>query len=263
MMRKMVIELLFLSILAVTVAGCDSKVTPYSTETDINTENSERAVILGQTTESATVHGLLGVGDSDTEFVNSTEYELQTKINDSFNSYYHLENGEAVADIGTSNDSEELKDTEIQKGTKKIDETVDATEISSDNSVSTEEKKDVINFVDSKYGESGNNGSTGNTDGTVTEENRVTITTTQATVNSVNKFIPLTNDSQNEIRYQFEENDNLIFDSGIINPGETVNWNAYDSLTTGEHELSVRFEQISNGVVVIDYKSVANIRIDK
>ena len=37
-------------------------------------------------------------------------------------------------------------------------------------------------------------------------------------------------------------------------------WDAYSLLTDGSHELTYHFEQIDDGVTIVEYQAVANIQ---
>lgn len=238
--------------MTVMVVGCGN-VTPYNAtimegSRELATEVADLST--GNRYSYEEEQGELGIGDADTEFVNSTESVGRVDIDDSFNSYYHVEGGTAVANTGSQEVEDVAKSEDLSKSSKDSD---DATESMTESKQTGEqkgeeetEKKAVIKFVDENDSQS--------------SQSRATVTMIQATVDSVNKTIPLVNSSQNEIRYQFEENGEIIYDTGLIKPGETVYWDAYSLLTDGSHELTYHFEQIGNGVTIVEYQAVANIQ---
>ena len=151
---KQLKRLLMLQIVTVMVVGCGN-VTPYN-ETIMEGSSELAAEVADLSTGNRYSYeeeqGELGIGDADTEFVNSTESVGRVDIDDSFNSYYHVEGGTAVANTGSQEVEDVAKSEDLSKSSKDSD---DATESMTESKQTSEqkgeeetEKKAVIKFVD-------------------------------------------------------------------------------------------------------------------
>ena len=187
----------------------------------------------------------------DTELSGSSK---NSKVfDDTFNSYYHLEDGEAVADVSNGTEITDNSDT-IEWGSQQS--SASSTQVKEESTEISTEDKNVINFVD------GNTSVTRDTE-TQSGTKYATLPEINTVVDSTNKQIALKNDTGYDVQYVFSESGKELFNTGKIKPGETVNWDVYSTLEAGNHTVDYSYEQSSNGNVIVAYQTTATITVNK
>lgn len=93
-----------------------------------------------------------------------------------------------------------------------------------------------------------------------TEESRMTISVnSQPTLKDGQARVNVVNDESNKFDQRFEliQNDKTVYESGVIHPGEAVEWCPADGLSAGDATITVARVDSGTGSVVGNPQSVA------
>lgn len=200
------------------------------------------------------VAGADTVVDTEVQLESTTEHITNKSSNDSivfdesYNSYYVVEDGKAKATAGNATES------------------VEVTEEAENNDV-TESAEDEIVFIDgtskSNTVVKTENDLSNSSDTTIGTGNYQVMSNLTRKVNSTERTLEFVNDSDYSVCYALYDGDKVVFSTGKLAPGASSIWQAYDELSAGYHEYSYVFEQYDGDIVSISYSTTASITVEK
>lgn len=165
-------------------------------------------------------------------------------FSEDFNSYYTVKDGKAVAMTGnTSSSSESTEGVES------------AAEDASVEIVFNDSHRDNTSASTS--------GASSSDDSIVNTPQYSMVSNITKTVSESNPFVEFKNDGKYSARFVISDGETSLFDTGVLESGKSVNWNAYEQLANGYHELGYHYEQMDGKTALLTYDGIANITVEK